>query len=701
MTTLFFNSYPVDRTSGSGSGAGLSTALLDQGVPLLIFPEGTRSRTGEPGRFKAGAASLARTSRIPVVPVAIVGAHQAMPVGTFWPRWGRRPVRVVVGAPVDTRRKGETLGTLNRRIAAAVLELMDAGTQQTQEGVDMSDRSGVTHQKWWGWGVDGVAFHHEDKPGFAPFVLQNIGLDVTSGETVAPDFGAVEVPASRLPDDLAATLRAALGDEHVVLDDLDRVVHTYGKGLRDLVRIRANLLPRVPDVVVYPADEDQVRAVVDATVAADAVLIPFGGGSNISGSLTPPVDEPRPIVSLDLGRLDRVLEIDEGSGLARIQAGVLGPSMEEQLGARGWTTGHQPDSFTHSTLGGWVATRSSGMQSDRYGDIADITRGMRVVQPGKVVVLRPLPSTSTGPSVREMMLGSEGRLGVITEVWVQVHRLPERREIQAFLFPSWEAGLAALHALSESDLTPSVTRVSDAHETQFSLATQKESKGVSGLVSKGLFEVLRRRGWDLDQACLSFIGFEGGTAHVRAQKLGVTRLVGRHGGIPLGKKPGTLYDQKKFDTPYIRDFLLDQGALGDVSETAAPWSRLNEVYNGGVAAVRKAFAELGLRGWVMCHLSHSYHSGACLYFTFAFPPHEGSPEQTLEQYDAVKSAVQQSFVDNGATLSHHHGVGVDHAPWLEADISEAGTDVMVALLKGVDPGRNLNPGTLIPPHREW
>ncbi len=707
MTSLFFNSYPVDRKSASGTGAGLSGALLDEGLPLLIFPEGTRSRTGEPARFKPGAASLARSRGIPVVPVGIVGAHAAMPVGKSWPRRGRPSVRLVVGTPISTDQPGETLGGLNRRIAAVVLGLIgaDGAVQPTadkhsRQGADMSQ---VEHQKWWGWGVEGVAFHHSDKPGFAPFVLENIGLDVASDSTeVAPDFAEVEVPPSRLPDELDAVLRAALGNENVVRDDLDRVVHTYGKGLRDLVLIRAHQLPRVPDVVVYPADEDQVRAVVDAVVAADAVLIAFGGGSNISGSLTPPEHEERPIVSLDLGRLDRVLEIDEGSGLARIQAGVLGPSMEEQLGAQGWTTGHQPDSFTHSTLGGWVATRSSGMQSDRFGDIADITRGLRVVQPGKVVALRPLPSTSTGPSVREMMLGSEGRLGVITEVWVQVHRLPERREIQAFLFPDWDAGLAAMHALSKSDLSPSVTRVSDAAETRFSLATQKESKGVSGLVSKGLFEVLRRRGWDLDQACLSFIGFEGGNSYVRSQKLGVTRLVGRHGGIPLGKKPGTLYDQKKFDTPYIRDFLLDHGALGDVSETAAPWSKLNEVYTGGVAAIRKAYAELGLRGWVMCHLSHSYHSGACLYFTFAFPPHADSThDQTLAQYDAVKCAVQQSFMDNGATLSHHHGVGTDHAPWLEADISPAGTDVLVALLRGVDPGRNLNPGTLIPPHREW
>ncbi|RPF26462.1 FAD-binding oxidoreductase [Georgenia muralis] len=561
--------------------------------------------------------------------------------------------------------------------------------------------NGVRHQKWWGWGEEGIAFNHRDKPKLAPFVLDRVGIDLHAPGTPPPALSDIAVPASRLGGDLAAVLRGAVGDGHVVVEDEDRLVHTYGKGLADLVRVRAGDLPRVPDVVVYPADEDQVRAVVDTVVAADAVLIPFGGGSNISGSLTPPAAEERTIVSLDLGRMNRVLEVDEAAGLARVQAGVLGPDMEDQLGARGWTMGHQPDSFRHSTLGGWIATRSSGMQSDKYGDIADITRGLRAVLPGKVVVLRPLPSTSSGPSVREMILGSEGRLGVITEAWVNVHRVPENREIIAYLFPSWAAGMAAMQEIASSDATPSVTRVSDANETQFSLSTQKKSKGIKGKVSKALFAVLERRGWDLGNACLSYIGYEGGKDLVRRNKALVGKIVKKHGGISLGTGPGALYDQKKFDTPYIRDFLLDVGGVADVSETAAPWSRLMDVHSGTVRAAQAAFDEIGVKGFIMCHLSHSYHSGACLYFTFAFPPGTTDADAQLEKYWTVKNAVQQSFMDNAATISHHHGVGTDHARWLADDISEAGTDVMVALLRGVDPGRNLNPGTILPPSREW
>jgi alkyldihydroxyacetonephosphate synthase len=225
-----------------------------------------------------------------------------------------------------------------------------------------------------------------------------------------------------------------------------------------------------------------------------------------------------------------------------------------------------------------------------------------------------------------------------------------------------------------------------------SFATRKKSKGLSSIVSKGLMKVLERRGWDLSKMCLSFIGYEGSTLHVRRQKSIVKKIVSAHGGIVVGKGPGQLYDQKKFDTPYIRDFLLDRGAAADVSETAAPWSRLQEVYDSATGAARAAYEnKLGVTGWVMCHLSHSYHSGACLYFTFAFR-HDGV--DPIAQYDVVKSAIQQSFVDHGATLSHHHAVGTEHSQWLEQDISAPGVHLIDGLFAAIDPGQNFNPGKI-------
>jgi alkyldihydroxyacetonephosphate synthase len=424
------------------------------------------------------------------------------------------------------------------------------------------------------------------------------------------------------------------------------------------------------------------------------VLIPFGGGSSISGSLEPPAGESRPVVSLDLSRLASVLDIDPVSRLARVQAGALGPDLERQLGERGWTLGHFPDSFTHSTLGGWIATRSSGMQSDRYGDIAELTRAVRVVTPAGVLATRPVPATSTGPSVREMVLGSEGRLGVITEATVHVRRLPAERIILGYLFPGWDEALTAMRDIAASEASPSVTRVSDAYETRFSFVTRKDPTVLDRLKSAALKTYLsRRRGFDVGEMCLSFIGYEGTERHVAAQRKLTGKIVSRHGGVCIGASPGELYDQKKFDTPYIRDFLLDRGTLADVSETAAPWSALKPLYDAVTAAAREAFAELRVQGYIMCHLSHSYHAGACLYFTFAFEPRPGG--EPLDQYTRVKSAIQQAFVDNGATLSHHHAVGTEHAEWLEQDLSAPGTAMLRALFDGVDPGRNLNPGKIV------
>jgi len=552
----------------------------------------------------------------------------------------------------------------------------------------------VKHMKWWGWGVDGVGFHWEDKPGFAPFVLDAVGLDLHTAKPVSPpNFDDITVPKPVASAALLKTLGGIVGADDVRTDAMERVVHVYGKSFRDLARIRANAVKRYPDVVVYPDDEAEVQQIVDAAVAADAVIIPFGGGSNIAGSLEPREGEKRAIISLDLGRLNKVLDIDEAAGTARIQAGALGPDLEEQLQAKGWTIGHFPDSFTHSTIGGWVATRSSGMQSDRFGDIAHIARGLRVARPGGTLVIRSLPSTSSGPSVREMILGSEGRLGVITEVTAQIRRNAEVREIQAYFFPTFAAGLKAMQEISESDAHPSITRISDERETGFSMATSKERKGMDKLLAGTVLpKLMKSKGWDLTKIALSFIGFEGTKAGTKFSKSIVDRIVKKHGGMGVGTGPGVLYDQKKFDTPYLRDFLLDRGAVGDVSETAAPWSKLQNVYDSAIAAAEKAYAELGIKGWIMAHQSHSYHSGACLYFTFAFV----GQKDILGEYDYVKSAIQQSFIDSGATLSHHHGVGVEHSPWIADDISPQGAEVMAGLFAATDPKSNLNPGKILP-----
>ncbi|MEL4358955.1 MULTISPECIES: FAD-binding oxidoreductase [unclassified Luteococcus] len=557
------------------------------------------------------------------------------------------------------------------------------------------------YQKWWGWGADGdKPYAVADKPKFPPFAMERLGVDILAKDLEEPQLADIDVPASILGEELKAQLVGTVGEANVRTDDEMRVVHAYGKGVRDLVRVRRGILGRVPDVVVYPGSSAEVEAVMEACLRADAVLIPYGGGSNIVAALEAEPGEQRVVVTVDMGRMNKVLQIDETAEIALIQAGALGPDMEEQLNAKGWTLGHFPDSFMWSTVGGWIATRSTGSQSDKYGDIADITRGLEMVMPAEpgserrtqVLSLRPLPSYSSGPSVREMVLGSEGRLGIITQAWMQVHRIAEAREIQAYFYPTYDAGLKAAELIAHSDAKPMMLRVSDAAETQFSMANGKKSSKKSHYINKAMQKVMEAKGWNLEEICISFVGFEGSPVHVRYAKSVVNKIVRAQGGMNVGKGPGTLFDQKKYDIPYIRDFLLNMGIPADVSETSTPWSRTKEIHDETVKAAEKAFAETGHKGFIMCHISHSYHAGACQYFTFAVA--DGS-ENNMATYDHVKRAVQQSFMDHGGTVSHHHGVGEEHSPWMEQDISPAGVHIQRKLFEGVDPGKNLNPGKIV------
>jgi alkyldihydroxyacetonephosphate synthase len=657
------------------------------GDVVVFFPEGGRSPDGQIKRFRGGIDELGVQFDGPIVPMHIEGAYASWPKGRRWLRRGT--VKVVVGAPMQggaSGDPGEKRPRLAKRLEAEVRRL---GGQPNGK-----ERPMVQHMKWWGWGDEQVTFTHADKPDLAPFVREKIGIDLDGPRDDVIDFSELTIDDAVVTEAFRSALDEALRPDQITSEPMERVVHTYGKSLRDLLRVRRGDLGRLPDVIVYPENEDDVVSIMSTALSHDVVVIPFGGGTNIAESLEPPRGETRTVLSVDMRRMDAVIEIDDVARLARVQAGVLGPRLEEQLNAKGWTFGHFPDSFTYSTLGGWIATRSSGMQSDKYGDIGEITTALRAVTPAGVLVTRAVPSKSTGPDVNQMMLGSEGRLGIITEATVRVHRAPENRKILGYLFPDWYDALAAMAEIAESEASPSVTRVADPHETQFSFATKKPGNLVDKYSSVALKEFLGRvKHYDMEKACLGFIGYEGTEKHVKLQRKLVGEIVSGHNGICIGSSPGELYDQKKFDTPYIRDHLLAYGALADVSETSAPWSVLPKLYDGVIEAAEKAFVELDVQGWIMCHLSHSYHSGACLYFTFAFKGSERS--DSLEQYGAVKRAIQQAFIDEGGTLSHHHAVGLAHAPWLEADISAAGVSMVRALFDGIDPNHQLNPGKIV------
>jgi alkyldihydroxyacetonephosphate synthase len=556
------------------------------------------------------------------------------------------------------------------------------------------------HMKWWGWGYEDAEFRARGHPDFWPYAKSVLEIESDHFARREWKLGSIELPEACVDERFRGQLRNFLSPSQITDDAKERVVHSYGKGFRDLFRLRHGIASGAPDLIVYPESERDVCLTIRAAAECDVVLIPFGGGSNIAGCLER-MDARRMCVSLDLRRLRRVLAVDKRSFTARIEAGVFGPDLEDQLCAQGMTLGHFPDSFRHSTLGGWIATRSAGMQSDKYGKIEDMVIAIRMVSPEGVLETREVPKSSNGIDVKHLCMGSEGTLGVITEATMRVHARPEMRQVRGYLFAEFAGGIEAMHECVAQECTPAMVRLNDPDKTALSLAFRPPSSGLTKIAG-GLFKkYLGAKGFAKARMCLMLTAFEGNPTVISRRLKQAEAIYKKCGAVGLGVSAGKSFEATKYDFPHIRDFLLDRDVTTDVSETATVWSNIPALYQNTIAILCSEISKSGVRPWAGCHISHTYQSGASLYFTFGF---RQQPGREMEQYLQVKRAVQQSFIDQGATLSHHHAVGTEHLPWLAADISQAGVQAVSAIKQGLDPGNIMNPGRLLPsssPQEDW
>jgi len=549
------------------------------------------------------------------------------------------------------------------------------------------------HMKWWGWGNEDVVFNAQAHPGFWPYARAELGIERDDFTRREWKLEAVELPEPLIDERFLLRLRSFLEPTQISNQLKERVIHAYGKGFRDLFRLRRGLARGAPDLVVYPESERDVCLTLRAAAERDVILIPFGGGSNISGCLER-TETGRLSVSLDMRRMRRVLAVDVPSCTARMEAGIFGPDLEQQLGAYGVTLGHFPDSFLHSTLGGWIATRSAGMQSDRYGKIEDMVVAVRMVTSEGVLATRTVPKSSNGIDVNHLCIGSEGTFGVITEATMRVHPRPESRLVRGYLFPEFEGGIQAMQECVRQECKPSMVRLNDPDKTGLSLAFRPPASRLSNAMSRLFKGYLRIRGLALPRASLMLAAFEGSQTEVARQLRQTQAIYRQFGAISLGATSGQSFEATKYDFPHIRDYLLDRDVTTDVSETSTVWSKILPLYRDTIALLHATILESGVRPWAGCHISHTYQCGASVYFTFGF---QQQPGREMEQYLRVKRAVQQSFIDQGATLSHHHAVGSEHLPWLAADISPLGVQAVAAVKRGLDPGNIMNPGRLQPP----
>jgi alkyldihydroxyacetonephosphate synthase len=562
----------------------------------------------------------------------------------------------------------------------------------------------IPNLRWWGWGTLDQDYSLEGRTAFWPTLQEWLELPDQAIEHETPPIllEDVSLRPPRLDDPMLSSLRRLLGDETVRIDKRARVEHAYGKSYCDLIRIRAGYIPNPPDAVVYPANQGHVASLLAWAADRDVAVIPFGGGSSVLGGVEPSPGD-CPVVTLDLARLDRVLSVDPISRTARIQAGATGPEVEAQLNAQGFTLGHFPQSFEFSALGGWIATRSAGQNSIGYGKIETMTQAVRVVTPVGIIETKNTPATAAGPSLLELLIGSEGTYGVITEATMRVHPLSAVQDYRGILFHNLEDGIAAFRDLMQSvDLRPAIVRLSDVPETAAQAVMSHEHHGLRRLADHLVERYLDAREYDLTAgSTLVLLGFDGDARWTARQWRLALAICGDHRGLSLGRAVGRSWMRDRYAQPYLRDTLLGHGVMVDTLETATTWSNLMRLYEGMVGAMKGAIgAADGGPGYVMTHISHAYEHGASLYSTFLgrqIP--DPDPLVRQAQWQAVKRATTDAILAAGGTLTHHHGIGRDHAPWLEEEIGQLGMKVLHVLKPAFDPTGTLNPGILLPVER--
>eukprot|EP01012_Entosiphon_sulcatum_P021590 TRINITY_DN2642_c0_g1_i1.p1 TRINITY_DN2642_c0_g1~~TRINITY_DN2642_c0_g1_i1.p1 ORF type:complete len:630 (+),score=69.33 TRINITY_DN2642_c0_g1_i1:184-1890(+) len=512
------------------------------------------------------------------------------------------------------------------------------------------------------------------------------------------------VPAKTVVDRLApAIINAAflqdiqknLQDHQINLDGFARLCHGFGKNYRDLWRLRNGLVERAPDAVVFPQSHREVEHIMNAATKHNVCLIPFGGGTNVVGAVeVDPRENQRMVVSVDMRRMNRLLSVDTQSKTAVFECGVLGPQLDGQLAPHGLCLGHDPDSYVHSTLGGWIATRSSGAASNRYGELEQMVVSLRVVTP-QGTIITPATPRAIGPKLNEIFIGSEGALGIITEATVKVHPLPATKYYEGWLLPTFEASLAAAYEIVQSDDTPPILRCYDEEETTLSFSMKFEEGTLKDLLSKGIKHFLTAvKHFDLEKVSLVIVGYEGTRQQVTQQRHACSTHFKRHKGFNVGASAGNNWQLKKYDLPLIRDFCLEFGMWADVLETCVDYRRILPLWQDVRRSVHDTWRRQGKVGWIGAHMCHQYRVGACIYFTFASV---GKDKNDIQRLLEIKTAATEAIIRNGGALTHHHGVGYEHVPWMQRHLGDNGLRLLQRLKSSIDPQGICNPSKLLPP----
>jgi len=548
--------------------------------------------------------------------------------------------------------------------------------------------------RWNGWGWTAHKDTVTEREELWAWLAEQLGMPALLA-TPARAIEDVRMPASRLTPQMRAALVATLGQDRVRDDPHERGFHALGRSYYDLLRLRSGELSAAPDAVLYPRSTNEVLALLAFASEHDIAVVPFGGGTSVVGGVSAKAGPFSTLMTLDLSGMDRVVDIDTVTQTATAEAGIYGPALEQALQAKGLTLGHYPQSFEFSTLGGWIGHRGAGQGSNRYGRAEDWLVGAKLATPKGILDTNTFPASSAGPQLNDLVLGSEGAFGIVTEATVRLHHAPAAADYRGYLFRDFESGIAVIRAAAQENLLATMLRLSDAQETRF-YRTFGAIGRARGLKDRFADFYLSRRGFS-DDACALIAGFEGYTHQVEQWRMLFDKMAKKFGALELGRGQGERWRQGRFHGPYLRDPMMDRGLGVDTLETATSWSKLAALYAAVRTALETAMRETaprqGAHGAVLCHISHSYSDGASLYFTYIFPR---ALDDEIPQWRTIKKAASDAIVANGGTISHHHGIGEDHLPWMKVEKGALGIEVLRAIKQTLDPKGILNPGKLIP-----
>jgi len=544
--------------------------------------------------------------------------------------------------------------------------------------------------KWWGWGDPSKSYDLESRRTFLKLLQDRLQC---SGDVVQQPvrLDSIKCPSTKADAAFVKRLTTIFGIENVRVDDPDRFLHGFGKGYLDLIRAWNGTPQFVPDVVVYPADESQIAQLFGESTNWDFIVVPYGGATSVVGGVNARTSDGRVAVCLDFRLMNRILSIDEKSLLAEVQPGCLGPEVERAMSSVGLTLGHFPQSFEFSSVGGWVATRGAGYESTRYGKIEDMVESVRLITPQGTIETPHVPASAAGPDIREILVGSEGAIGLITAVTLKLRKAPATRSYLGVLFRNFEDGVEAVRTMVQNDTVPNVIRLSSPGETEVSIALARGS-GASYVEMIGAW-FLKKRGYLSPNGAVMILGFEGSHERVGFERKLALAGCKTFGGFSLGEGPGRMWHKERFELPYLRDELMKMRILVDTLETATTWSRLSKLHSQIMATFLEAFEELRVPGIAMAHISHVYRTGASLYFTFMAQQLIGHEE---EEWHLIKNKITDVIVGSGSSLSHHHGIGLEHVQWMQQYWGPLGIRVLKSIKHELDPTGIMNPGKLIP-----